>query len=133
MCPHSKITPAKTVLDEISEEVWETGWRKASKDTSSLESGLHFGHYHASAKMILLSHFHLLQSTLILKHGIVLKRWSRGLLVMLEKMFGFVLISKQQAILLMEADFNFVNKQIYGVRMLGAACKNKLMPEEIFS
>lgn len=33
----------------------------------------------------------------------------------------------------MEADFNFANKQIFGVRMLGAVLKYKLMPEEIFS
>lgn len=33
----------------------------------------------------------------------------------------------------MEADFNFVSKQIYGCRMIGTAQKLKIMPEEIFS
>jgi len=36
------------------------------------ESGLHFGHYRASAEEILLAQFHALKASLILKHGIVL-------------------------------------------------------------
>ncbi len=37
------------------------------------------------------------------------------------------------AILLMEADFNVTNKEIYGVRMMDNARRYKLIPEEIFS
>ena len=56
-----------------------------------------------------------------------------GLSVMLEKTFGVRLVSKLRAILLMEADFNAMNKEVYGVRMLDNARKYKLIPEEIFS
>ena len=52
---------------------------------------------------------------------------------MLEKMFGVRLVSKLRAILLMEADFNAMNKEVYGVRMLEEARIYKLVPEEIFS
>ncbi len=52
---------------------------------------------------------------------------------MLEKMFGVRLVSKLQAILLIEVDFNATNKEVYGVRMLEEARKYKLVPEEIFS
>ncbi len=52
---------------------------------------------------------------------------------MLEKMFGIRLVSKLRAILLMEADFNAMNKEVYGVRMLEEAREYKLVPEEIFS
>jgi hypothetical protein len=52
---------------------------------------------------------------------------------MLEKTFGVRLVSKLRAILLMEADFNGMNKEVYGVRMLDMARKYKLVPEEIFS
>jgi hypothetical protein len=52
---------------------------------------------------------------------------------MLEKTFGVRLVSKLRAILLMEADFNAMNKEVYGVRMLDMARKYKLVPEEIFS
>ena len=48
---------------------------------------------------------------------------------MLENMFGVQLVSKLQAIVLMEAVFNAMNKEVYGVWMLD----NKLTPEEIFS
>ena len=52
---------------------------------------------------------------------------------MLEKMFGCTLVSKLRAILLMEADFNFSNKLIYGVRMMNNVRKHDWMPEEIYS
>jgi len=52
---------------------------------------------------------------------------------MLEKMFGARLVSKLRAILLMEADFNAMNKEVYGVWMLDNARQYKLIPEEIFS
>ncbi len=52
---------------------------------------------------------------------------------MLEKMFGVHFVSKLRAILLMEADSDATNKEVYGVRMLDVARKYKLIPEEIFS
>ncbi len=80
-----------------------------------------------------ISQFHALQVSLALKKGIAMKRWLNGLSVMLEKMFGVRLVSKLCTILLMEADFNASNKEVYGVRMLDVAQKYKLIPEEIFS
>jgi hypothetical protein len=96
-------------------------------------SGKHFGHYILGTQSDHISHFHALKATLIMKHGIVLDRRARGLLVMLEKMFGCVLITKLQSILLMEADFNSTNKMIYNQRMLNTVCSYKLVPEEIYS
>jgi hypothetical protein len=48
-------------------------------------------------------------------------------------MFRCSLITKLQAILLMEADFNGMKKQIYGIRMLVNAHKYYLMLEKIYS
>ncbi len=48
-------------------------------------------------------------------------------------MFGVRPVSKLCAILLMEADFNAMNKEVYRVRMLDKARKHKLIPEELFS
>ncbi len=62
-----------------------------------------------------------------------MERWSNDLSVMLEKMFDVRLVSKLRAILLMEADFNAMNKEVYGIRMLDNARRYKLTPEEIFS
>ncbi len=102
-------------------------------DTSLSPSGLHFGHYIAGADCNYVSQFHALHVSLALKKGIALERWANGLLVMLAKMFGVRLVSKLRAILLMEADFNAMNKEVCGVRMLKEARKYKLIPEEIFS
>ena len=52
---------------------------------------------------------------------------------MFKKMFGCSLVTKLGSILMMEADFNFANKTIYGGRMLDNVRKYNLMPEEIFS
>ncbi len=103
------------------------------EDTSLSQSGLHFGHYITGADCDYISQFHALRVLLALKKGIALERWSNGLSAMLEKMFGVRLVSKLRAILLMEADFNAMNKEVYGVRMLDVARKYKLIPEEIFS
>jgi hypothetical protein len=80
-----------------------------------------------------IDHFHALKATLLLHHGLVLDRWAQGLLMMLKKLFGCSLIIKLHSILLMEADFNRTNKQVYGIRMLANARKHNLMPEEIYS
>jgi hypothetical protein len=101
------------------------------EDTSSSQSGLHFHHYNAGTDCNFISQFHALQVSLALKKGIALERWSKGLSVMLEKMFGVRLVSKLRAILLMEADFNAMNKEVYGVRMMDNARRYKLIPEEI--
>ncbi len=58
------------------------------EDTSSSQSGLHFGHYIAGADCDYISQFHALRVKLILKKGIALERWSNGLSVMLEKCSG---------------------------------------------
>ena len=76
---------------------------------------------------------HALKTSIALKNGIYIERWSHALLIMLEKMHGYTLMSKLRAILLMEADFNFLNKIIYGVRMMDNARKYGIMPEEIYS
>jgi hypothetical protein len=62
-------------------------------------------------------------------HG--LARWARGMLVLLEKGQGCHLISKLRLILLMEANFNCVNKIIS--QMLRNVRAFGFMPDEVFS
>ena len=107
----------------ITKETWQKKWSKSKEDTSSSYSGLHFGHYISGAESDLISQFHAMKTSIALKEGIALSRWSNGLSVMLEKMFGVRLVSKLRAILLMEADFNAANKIVYGNRMLANARK----------
>ena len=96
-------------------------------------SGLHFGHYKARSQSHIISHFHALKTSLLLRIGIALDWWSHEILVMIENMFGCLLDTKLRSILLMEADFNFANKTIYGGIMLDNVKKYNLIPEEIFS
>ena len=51
---------------------------------------------------------------------------------MLEKVAGCCLVEKLRSIILMEADFNANNKEIFGVNMANIR-KHELMMEEIFS
>ena len=125
--------PQDSISSIIKHGQWSEFWCKSKEETSSSRSGRHFGCYKAGASSAIISHFHALQTSVVLQRGIKLDRWAQGLSVMLEKVQGCSLISKLRSILLMEADFNCANKILYGVRMLDNARKYKLMPDEIFS
>ncbi len=125
------IIPPNLVTGIITREHWQQRWKKVKEDMSLSLSGLHFGHYIVGADCNYISQFHALRVLLALKKDIALEQWSNGFLVMLEKTFGVRLVSKLHAILLMEEDFNAMNKEVYGVCMLDGAHKYKLIPEEI--
>ena len=127
------LIPKDSVSITITPSQWKQYWQVVNKETSSSESGLHFGHYKVGGKSDIIAHYHAARVIVTLAHAIQLERWSRGLSVMLEKTLGITLVSKLQAILLMEADFNAMNKIVYGDRMMTNVRKCNLMPEEIFS
>ena len=52
---------------------------------------------------------------------------------MIEKIPGCALITKIRSILLMEADLNATNKEIYGNQMLDLVRRHSLIPEEVYS
>ncbi len=127
------MVPKDSMKVAITKEDWKIQWKGKQESASSSESGLHFGHYIAGCDSDHIAYFCALKATLVIKRGVVLDRWSRGLSVMLEKVFGCALINKLRSILLMEADFNATNKILYGHRMLDVIRKYNLMPEEIYS
>ena len=112
-----QIVSKNSISIKITKEDHQRHWSKADEETSSSKSGMHFGHYKVGSISKYIDHFHALKTTLLLHHGLVLDRWAQGLLVMLQKMFGCSLITKLRSILLMEADFNRSNKQVYGIWM----------------
>lgn len=128
-----EIVPEDSVDHIITREIWQKKWKRKKEETSSSVSTLHFGHYISGAHSDTISDFHALKTSLALVHGISLKCWSQGLCVMLEQVMGCRLISKLRAILLMEADFNQMNKIIFGERMMQNVRQYKLMPQRIFS
>ena len=117
----------------VTKDDFQYYWKRAKERTSSSFSGYHFGHYKAVAYSDALSEVHALHTSLILQTVLAPERWARGLLVMPEMIAGVTLVTKLRAILLMEADFNFHNKLIFGTQMLELARKHGLVQEEIYS
>jgi len=94
---------------------------------------IYYGHYKAAAHSSKISSFLSKKITLIYHTGCPPERWSYGLTVILEKIAGIALVNKLRAILLMEADFNFDNKLIFGKRMLDQARANGIIVPEQYS
>ena len=57
-------------------------------------------------------------ANLVIKNGSPLNFWIKAILVMLEKNQRVVNVSKLRAILLLEADFNKVNKTLFNKRLI---------------
>jgi hypothetical protein len=127
------IVPKDSASPVITPEQWKRYWAIVNEETLSSESGLHFGHYIVGCKSDIVAHYHAARVSVVLAHAIQLERWSRRLSVMLEKMLGVMLVSKLRAILLMEVEFNALNKIMYRVRMMQNACGHRLMFKEIYS
>jgi hypothetical protein len=125
--------PKDTISTHVTKEDYQRQLKGRRESTSSSISGKHFRHHIAGTQSDHISHFHALKATLTMKLGIGLDKWTRGLSDLVEKMFGYVLITKLRSIVLMEADFISTNKMIYGQRMLNTARSYKLIPEEIYS
>ena len=106
------LVPANSISIVITPGQYKKYWKIVNKETSSSESGIHFGHYIVGCKSDIISHYHALRVTVSLAHAIQLERRSQGLSVMLEKTLGATLVTKLCAILLMEGDFNASNKMV---------------------
>ena len=61
-----------------------------------------------------------------------MKRWAKDLTIIIEKIRGVIRLDKLRALLLMEADFNSLNKLIFSSRMIKLSERHKRMPEELF-
>ena len=93
-------------------------WKGAKEKISSSISGRHFGHYNVASRSEKLSEIYSSFQHVASKLRVQLKIWAHGLTVVLEKIEGNILVDKLRAILLMEADFNQLNKLIFGHRMI---------------
>ena len=104
---------AKGPLDmEIKREDFQSCWMRARECMSLSLSGIHFGHYKATALDNDLSEIHALFLTIVVQTGYSLLRWQHGLTMLLEKVQGVQLVDKLRAILLLEANFNCINKMM---------------------
>jgi hypothetical protein len=120
------------IPSSVSREDFQNYWKKAKERTSSSISGLHFGHWKACGQDDLLSEIHALSADICLNSGHSLERWQAGLTAVLEKEKGVIRVDKMRGILLMEADYNFTNKLMYGIRMMRWAEQRQQVPQECF-
>ena len=117
---------------EITADDCISHWNKVKEMTSSSCSGLHFSHWKAATRSRWLSEIHALSVEIACSRGYSCSRWQAGLSAMLEKKAGIIQVDKLRAILLMEADFNFANKLIFGSRMMKEAMAQNEIPDELF-
>ena len=131
-----KLVSKSPALRQFSSDVDRTDfvkyWKGDRERTSSSISGRHFGHYKAASSSHSLSEIHASFQHVASKSGLCLSRWKKGLTVMLEKIEGNTKVNKLRAILLMEADFNQLNKLFFGNRMIRQSEANNRMPEELY-
>ena len=106
-----------TIDSSVSCNDFRQYWGKARESTASSVSTLHFGHYKSVVSRPTLTHLHSAIVHLAFNYGVPLPRWARGMSCMLEKKEGAIRVNKLRAILLIEADFNFATKLLFGRRL----------------
>ncbi len=117
----------------ITTEDFQNYWQRVDERTLSSFSGVTFSHYKAAAFHYMLSAMHAAYLTACTRKGIPLKGWGVGLTVLFEKIIGNIFVHKLQAICLLKADFNWMNKMIFAKQMIGMALERKFIPGECFS
>jgi hypothetical protein len=126
------INEENTKID-ITPEDFKQFWKRVREFTSSLMSGVHYGHYKAAIQCDINTKILAQQLTVVARSGIPPKSWSVGLQVMLEKIAGICLVEKLQAIQLYEADFNCYNQFVFGKTAMESLNSIGYAPKELFS
>jgi hypothetical protein len=118
----------KEIATMISTADFQQYWWRVNERTSSSFSVITFSHNKAVASHSMLSAMHAAYLTSCARHGIPLARWGISLTVLLEKIVGNNFVHKLQAICLLKADFNWINKIIFARRMIGTTLERNLIP-----
>ena len=125
-------------IDEIdsgrlSVEDFVEFWHTAREETSSSDSGRHFGHYIAASDDPELAILHVESMYIAASYGLPLDRWKSALTVLLEKVMGNMLMEKLRAICLLEADFNWWLKITFARKMMSRIQGQGHIPMEQFA
>jgi hypothetical protein len=99
---------------KIMPEVYKYYWGGVNESISLALSKIHFGHWKAWRLSLELTKVACSHLNLIALTGLPPLRWGNGLQVLLEKVLGVALVDKLRAILLIEGNFNFFNKWLFG-------------------
>ena len=105
---------------------------KSKEKTASSVSGIHFGHYKSVTNITILCNLHEGLLHLVFNFGAPLQRWSKGMSCMLEKKEVSIRVNKLRSILLIEDDFNFGTKILFGKQLMDRMEIVKTIPPEQF-
>jgi hypothetical protein len=117
---HASVThpPNQDTEKTLGESEFQYYWRKFRQKTSSTILGAHAGHYKSATFLDMVTNFLSRKIMLKVRGGCPPERWGHGLQVLLEKVAGVALVNKLRAILLMEADFSYMNKWVFGYQAI---------------
>jgi hypothetical protein len=108
-------------------------WRKFKEKTSLSISGVHLGHYKSETFSDMVTNFLSGKIKLIVCGGCPPECWDHGLQVLLKKVAGVSLVNKPQVILLMEANFNYMNKWVFGYQAINKMYALGYIPGDQYS
>ena len=80
--------------------------------------GINFGNLITASWNNLLTDLYTAKINACLNLGTALERWGKSLTVLLEKEFGSIFFDKLRAIILFEADFNWIQKIVFSKKWL---------------
>jgi len=122
----SNIQPEMSKADtSITKLKFQAFYKGAKESTSSSPSKLHLGHWKAAALDDDISTVLAIVIDLAVSNSYTLKRWQKVIGVMLEKVHGQPRIHKFRTIHLVESDFNFVLRAIWGKSFMAHNEKSK--------
>jgi exonuclease III len=128
MCAQAEET--ESIVELMSLEEYRIRWARAKERTSAGEA--HFGMWKAGARHKELSRLEWILSTIPFRNGFSPEVWKTATDVMILKASGNTDLDALRTVVLYEADFNFVNKQI-GRLAVDNAIKSGIMVEEQFA
>ncbi len=120
-------------MDFVLTTDFQSYWQHDNEDIQSSKSGCHCRHYKAASVDRYLSAMHAAKLTLAASTGLPLARWGNRLTVLLKKVFGNIYIDNMQAICLLEAHYNWLNKFAFAKHMMDKAFEGDIIPVEQFA
>ena len=121
---------AEVSSQEITIDEWRRYWKSARENTSSGPSVLHFGVLKAHAHSLSLASFDCWMTEIPRRSGYSPCRWRKAIDAVLWKKPGVFLLETTRTIVLLEPDFNFLNKHVSRIAMINAELFNQLAKEQ---
>ena len=135
ICEQAKIFHQEVAEDALNvvirADLFQRWWWNAREDKQSSMSAVHFGHLMTAATNDYLTTLCVQKLNCALVTGKSLPRRGRSLVVLLDKDCGSIMFEKLRAIILFEADFNWIQKVVYSKHMNRMIKRHNLMPEDL--